>query len=59
MLKITVPAVRELCRQRTQVRSRTPLPAIRIHKKAIRFDRQAVEAWLSDIASTAQAKGGL
>jgi predicted DNA-binding transcriptional regulator AlpA len=51
-LKISIPAVRELCRQRTQVRSKHPLRAIRIHKKAIRFLRSDVEAWLNQIAQS-------
>lgn len=50
LLKISVAAVRELCRQRTQVRSRCPLPCLRLHKKAIRFRRSDVEAWLQKMA---------
>ncbi len=52
MLKITVPAVRELTRHRTQVRSRCPLPCLKLHKKAIRFDKAAVEQWLNDLATS-------
>jgi excisionase family DNA binding protein len=57
LLKISVSAVRELCRQRTRLRSTIPLPAIRIHKKAIRFERAAVEKWLRDIAESQNPKG--
>jgi hypothetical protein len=53
-LRISVPALRELTRHRTQVRSRAPLPCLRLHKKAIRFDRAAVEKWLSDLSTTAK-----
>jgi predicted dithiol-disulfide oxidoreductase (DUF899 family) len=57
MLKITIPAVRELTRNRTRVRSQRPLlPFIKIHKKAIRFEKTAVEKWLQQLAQSQTAK---
>jgi predicted DNA-binding transcriptional regulator AlpA len=53
LLQITVPALRELCRNRTRVRSERPLlPFIKLHKKALRFRHSEVEAWLNQIAES-------
>jgi Helix-turn-helix domain len=50
LLQTSVRAVFEMTRNRSRVRSRNPLPAIRIHKKCLRFRRSDVEKWLADIA---------
>ena len=46
-LKVTPRAVYEMTRTRSQVRSRRPLPCIRLHKKCLRFDKEAVERWVA------------
>jgi hypothetical protein len=56
MLKTSVRAVFEMTRNRSRVRARHPLPAIRIHKKMLRFRRSDVERWLNDLTSTAKNK---
>jgi predicted DNA-binding transcriptional regulator AlpA len=55
LLKINVQAVRELTRQRTQLRSPKPvIPHIKIHSKAVRFRRSEIEAWLNEIVKSSQ-----
>jgi predicted DNA-binding transcriptional regulator AlpA len=52
-LKISISAVRELTRQRTRTRSPRPnLPFLKIHSKAIRFDKVQVENWLNQISQS-------
>ena len=53
LLQTSVRQVFELTRNRSQVRSRHPLPAIRIHKKMLRFRRADVEQWLNDLTTSA------
>jgi hypothetical protein len=48
VLRITVPALRELCRRRTQTISKHPLKFLRLHKKAVRFRRSDIAAFLED-----------
>ena len=50
-LRIPLKSLRELTRNRTQVRSRSPLPCFKLHKKAIRFDKQAVVAWVNELGT--------
>ena len=45
-LKVSPRAIYELSRSRSQARGKHPLPAIRIHKKMLRFRRSDVEQWL-------------
>jgi predicted DNA-binding transcriptional regulator AlpA len=53
MLQITLPALRELCRTRTRLRSPRPvLPCLKLHAKALRFRRSDVESWLNQIAES-------
>ncbi|PWT79017.1 MAG: hypothetical protein C5B59_00465 [Bacteroidetes bacterium] len=54
-LKVTPRAVYEMSRNRSQVRSRHKLPAIRLHSKCLRFERAAVEAWVRGIADANKA----
>jgi predicted DNA-binding transcriptional regulator AlpA len=49
-LKVTPRAVYEMSRRRSQVRQAQPLPAIRLHKKCLRFDKQAIEQWVTQCA---------
>jgi predicted DNA-binding transcriptional regulator AlpA len=61
LLQITLPALRELTRTRTKYRSRNPvIPHFKLHKKALRFRRSDVEAWLNQIAQsqTQSARAG-
>jgi len=57
LLQITVSSIRELCRHRTQVRSKNPLPHFKIHGKAVRFRRSDVEQWLATCAAQSVANG--
>jgi predicted DNA-binding transcriptional regulator AlpA len=45
-LKVSPRQIYELCRSRSQVRGRHPLPSIKIHKKMLRFRRSDIEARL-------------
>jgi len=49
-LKVTPRAVYEMSRRRSQLRQAQPLPAIRLHKKCLRFDKQAIEQWVQQCA---------
>jgi predicted DNA-binding transcriptional regulator AlpA len=53
-LKVTPRQIYELCRSRSQVRGRHPLPSIKIHKKMLRFRRSDIEAWLNRCANATQ-----
>lgn len=53
-LKVTPRQIYELCRSRSQVRGRHPLPSIKIHKKMLRFRRSDIEAWLNECANATQ-----
>ncbi len=53
-LRVTPRAIYELSRNRSQVRGKHPLPAIRIHKKMLRFRRSDIEAWLNRCAERVQ-----
>jgi len=50
-LRITVPALRELCRRRTQASSKHPLTFLRLHKKAVRFRRSDIAVFLEGCAN--------
>jgi predicted DNA-binding transcriptional regulator AlpA len=49
-LKVSPRAIYELSRSRSQARGKHPLPAIRIHKKMLRFRGSDIEAWLQRCA---------
>jgi excisionase family DNA binding protein len=57
LLQVSVGSIRELCRHRTQVQSRNPLPHFKIHGKAVRFRRSDVEQWLAACVAQSAAKG--
>jgi predicted DNA-binding transcriptional regulator AlpA len=54
-LKVSPRAIYELSRSRSQARGKHPLPAIRIHKKMLRFRRSDIEAWLNKCADAGRA----
>jgi predicted DNA-binding transcriptional regulator AlpA len=59
MLQLKLPALRELCRTRTLLRSPRPtLPFIKLHKKALRFRRSDIELWLNQLAQAQAASAG-
>jgi predicted DNA-binding transcriptional regulator AlpA len=55
-LKVSPRAIYELSRSRSQARGRHPLPAIRIHKKMLRFRRSDIEAWLQRCAEAGRGQ---
>ena len=55
-LKVSPRAIYELSRSRSQARGKHPLPAIRIHKKMLRFRRSDIEAWLQRCAEAGRGQ---
>jgi predicted DNA-binding transcriptional regulator AlpA len=55
-LRVTPRAIYELSRNRSQVRGKHPLPAIRIHKKMLRFRRSDIENWLQRCADAGRVQ---
>jgi hypothetical protein len=51
-LKCTPRCIYELSRSRTQIRSRIPLPLIRLHKKMLRIEKQALIDWVNEVAKS-------
>ena len=56
LLKVSPRAIYELSRNRSQVRGKHPLPAIRIHKKMLRFRRSDIEQWLNKCADAGRVQ---
>jgi len=54
-LRVSPRAIYELSRNRSQVRGKHPLPAIRIHKKMLRFRRSDIDQWLNKCADAGRA----
>ena len=55
-LKCSPRAIYELSRSRGQARGKHPVPAIRIHKKMLRFRRSDIEAWLQRCAEAGRGQ---
>ena len=53
-LKMKPSAVYSLTRQRGQQRSEIPLPVLRIHSKALRFQKNAVLNWVDQLAASSR-----
>jgi len=51
-LKCPTRSIYELSRRRTQASSRIPLPVIRLHKKMLRIEKQALIDWVNEIAKS-------
>ena len=49
-LKCPTRSIYELSRRRTQDRSAIPIPAIRLHSKMLRFEKQALIDWVNEVA---------
>jgi hypothetical protein len=58
LLKITTKKVHELTRERSQKRSRHPLPVVKIHAKLIRVRREDFDAWIAKMAGVEQNQSG-
>ena len=54
-LKVNVRSVYEMSRHRSQVRSKHPIPVIRLHGKCLRFSKEALENWVNQIAKTSMS----
>jgi Helix-turn-helix domain len=50
LLRMTEKQVYELCRRRSQERSRHPFPAFNIHAKAKRIRKSDLMAWIETLA---------
>jgi hypothetical protein len=55
-LKCKPGCIYELSRNRSQVRSRIPLPVIRLHKKMLRIEKQALIDWVNEVAKSQAPK---
>jgi hypothetical protein len=51
-LKCSTKSIYELSRRRTQARSPIPIPAIRLHSKMLRFEKQALIYWVKEVAKS-------
>jgi hypothetical protein len=51
-LKCSKKSIYELSRRRTQDRSPIPIPAIRLHSKMRRFEKQALIDWINEVAKS-------
>jgi hypothetical protein len=51
-LKCSTKSIYELSRRRTQERSPIPIPAIGLHSKMLRFEKQALIDWVNEVANS-------
>jgi len=51
-LKCPTRSIYELSRRRTQMRSPIPIPAIRLHSKMLRFEKQGLIDWVCEVAKS-------
>jgi excisionase family DNA binding protein len=50
LLKVSPRTVYEMTSQRGRARRQHPLPVLRLNSKCLRFRREDIEAWLSQLA---------
>jgi predicted DNA-binding transcriptional regulator AlpA len=55
-LKMSPRQVWELTRRRSQERSESPIPFVKIHSKCLRFRKNDVQQWLATLAQNARVQ---